>query len=488
MVKKPTKLDGLNIDKFEALLHSGEEINLQSARLIPFYKPGDEMSLVSIFLSGLRLVKEFRDNISKAVNLSKAGKMHVFTEVEFRLFDKKRIDGLIIIVRGNKIIDSALLEMKNKNSELDEVQISNYLQIAKEYKIPKLITVTNQFVSNPSQSPITVKVPKYVNMYHLSWSYILTVGNLLLFKNQQNIEDEDQVEIMHEILNYFENDKSGVLGFTQMKQGWSEIVNKINVGTSINIKDPALDDTISSWLEEERDMSLILSRQLGTLVDSSKRQFKDDLIKRTEYEKRELIKNNSLDSILRIDGAVSDIIVTPHIDRKNIQMSVSLNAPTDRSTRSQITWVKNQLNYLEKKNPELFASIKKEVIIEIILKFTSAPVQVGVDDLDEVWYDLKDKQIKSFNISQIRYLGKKFENRKRFVTEIEDMLCSYYEIVVENLKQWVKPPPKIVKEAEIKINVPDAKMKNISKKEVVSEEDSAPSMPKRKGLGRFFNR
>ena len=169
-------------------------------------------------------------------------------------------------------------------------------------------------------------------------------------------------------------------------------------------------------------------------------------------------------------------------------MSVSLNAPTDRSTRSQITWVKNQLNYLEKKNPELFASIKKEVIIEIILKFTSAPVQVGVDDLDEVWYDLKDKQIKSFNISQIRYLGKKFENRKRFVTEIEDMLCSYYEIVVENLKQWVKPPPKIVKEAEIKINVPDAKMKNISKKEVVSEEDSAPRMPKRRGLGRFFNR
>ena len=81
--------------------------------------------------------------------------------------------------------------MKNKNSELDVRQISDYVQIAKEYKIPKLITVTNQFVSNPSQSPITVKLPKYVDMYHLSWSYILTVGTLLLFKNQQNIEDED---------------------------------------------------------------------------------------------------------------------------------------------------------------------------------------------------------------------------------------------------------------------------------------------------------
>ena len=53
MIKKPTKLDGLNIDNFEALLHSGDEINLQSARLIPFHKPGDEMSLTSILLSGL---------------------------------------------------------------------------------------------------------------------------------------------------------------------------------------------------------------------------------------------------------------------------------------------------------------------------------------------------------------------------------------------------------------------------------------------------
>ena len=59
------------------------------------------------------------------------------------------------------------------------------------------------------------------------------------------------------------------------------------------------------------------------------------------------------------------------------------------------------------------------MFVEIILKLTSAPVQVGIDELDEIWYELKDKQIKSFNISQIRYLGKKFENRKRFVTELD---------------------------------------------------------------------
>ena len=30
---------------------------------------------------------------------------------------------------------------------------------------------------------------------------------------------------MKEVVDYFENDKSGVLGFTQMKAGWTDIVN-----------------------------------------------------------------------------------------------------------------------------------------------------------------------------------------------------------------------------------------------------------------------
>ena len=38
-------------------------------------------------------------------------------------------------------------------------------------------------------------------------------------------------------------------------------------------------------------------------------------------------------------------------------------------------------------------------------------------------------EIKSFNILQIKYLGKKFESRKGFVQFIENMLVEYYQIV-----------------------------------------------------------
>ena len=38
-------------------------IELQNARLIPILKTGDEQALTSIFLSSLKLIKEFRDKI-----------------------------------------------------------------------------------------------------------------------------------------------------------------------------------------------------------------------------------------------------------------------------------------------------------------------------------------------------------------------------------------------------------------------------------------
>lgn len=189
MGKKPTKLVGLSFSDFNSLLKKGQEIHLQPARLIPLYKPGDEMALTSIFMSALRLVKEFRKNISQAINLTRSGNIYIYTEVEFLLFDKKRVDGLILIVRGKNIVDAVLIEVKNKNNELNEKQISYYVKIAKEYKIPNLLTISNQFVSFPTQSPLSLKIPKHVSLYHLSWSFIMTIAHILLIENDNNIAD-----------------------------------------------------------------------------------------------------------------------------------------------------------------------------------------------------------------------------------------------------------------------------------------------------------
>ena len=443
MSNKPTKLIGKSFADFKNLVRVGKEIHLQTARLIPFYKPGDEMALTSIFMSAMRLIKEFRKNISQAISLTSSGDIHIFSEIEFLLFDKKRIDGLIIVVRGKKIVDAVLIEVKNKNNELNEKQIMDYALISKEYGVNKLLTISNQFVSFPTQSPIKVRIPKSVSLYHLSWSYILTIAHILLIENDNNIEDEDQVEIMKEVVNYFESKNSGVVGFSQMKQGWTEVVQKTNAGASLKIYDQSVDETVSSWLEEERDMALILSRELGLLVRSGKKKYQNDLVARINYEKRQLVANKNLESILQIDGATSDINVRPNFGRKNIEMSVTLGAPQDRKVRPQITWLKNQIKNCGRKNPELFSTLEDELMIDINIKFTRKPVRIPLSELENAYEKLGSKEIKSFSILQIKYLGRKFESRKLIVKILEEMLIHYYQGIVQYLKKWEKPIPQI---------------------------------------------
>lgn len=448
MAKKPKPLLGMHIEKFNSLIRNKNEIILQPAKLIPFYKPGDEMALTSIFLSGLRLVEEFKKSIFQAINLTRSGNIHVYSEIEFLSFDNKRIDGLLIVERGKKIVDAILIEVKNKNVELNEKQITDYLNIAKEYKIPKLLTISNQFVSFPTQSPMNVKPPKNVTLYHLSWSYILTMAHILLFENDNNIEDRDQVEIMKEIVEYFETDKSGIIGFKQMKPGWIEVVRKTNSGIPIHMQDKDVDETVSSWLEEERDMALMLSRNLGLLVKSGHKKYKDNLSNRIEFEKRELINKNNFESILQIEGAASDISVRPYFNRRNVEMSVTLSPPLDRKYKAQLTWLKNQIRSCERKNPELFANLKNNILIEIDVKYLTDPIKCNLDEFDYVHEQLFNREIKNYSIILAKNLGRKFESRKMFVMIIEDMLIDFYKGILQHIKKWEKPVPQIQNEID----------------------------------------
>ncbi|MEE9465270.1 MAG: hypothetical protein V3W14_06855 [Candidatus Neomarinimicrobiota bacterium] len=435
---------GMPISTFLDLVEEKKKITVRRARLIPIYKAGDEMALTSLFLSALRLVKEFRNEVFSTVTMSKSGKMHVFTEPNFAEFEGAQPDGLILIVGGGKIKDAALLEMKNKKIPLSEDQISRYLNVAKQYKIPKVITVSNQFVSIPTQSPINVKVPKNVSLYHLSWSYILTIAHILLVDNENNIADADQVEIMKEVVDYLEHDISGVLGFTEMKAGWKEVVNKINMGSALTKQDPDVLDTVSSWLQEERDMALILSRELGLLVKSGMPKFRYNLPGRINNEIKNLIESRALVSTLQISGAASDISVIAHFERRNIEMNVSLLPPQDKKLKGQIGWLRRQLELCERKNADGFDSIRKELGIDIELKYQKLPVRYSLDNLEDACDDLKGREIKRFEISQIRDLGRKFESKRGIVQNIEGMLLDYYRLVVQHLKKWEKPAPKML--------------------------------------------
>lgn len=438
MIKKNLiKLVGLKKEDFDAFIKSGQ-IHAQPARLIPTLKTGDEMALTSIFLSTIKLVKEFRDDIFKSIKLNRSGRIYYFTEVSFPDIDKSRIDGLIIVVIKGVIVDAAFFEMKNKGNGLDKIQIETYLDISKKLKVGKLITVSNEFVSDPSHSPIKVKPPKSVSLFHFSWTYIITKGHLLIFNNDTNIVDEDQVEIMKEALYYFENPISGINGYTQMKPGWKELAENIRAQKPLKVSDEYIEDAVLSWYEEEKDMALMLSRKLGVLVKSSSKN-KDSL----KNDIKRIVKENNVTGMLSVKNSVSDIKVNVEFERRVVSMSVKITPPLDKGTVARITWISKQLLNCQKREGALFNTLENNLWVEADIKFVKTNLKVKLSNLSELLELAKDKDIQGFHIVLIQSFGAEFASNKKFIVLIEKMVLEYYEGVVQHLSNWSRPAPKL---------------------------------------------
>ena len=444
MLKKLNKLVGLKKTEFDEYVNLGE-IHLSEARLIPTYKIGDELALTSIFLSTLKLVKEFKNNIFSELKLPRGGKVFYYTEASFKNIDSNsRIDGLVLVVVSGVIKDAVFFEMKNKNNQLEQEQILKYLELAKKLRVTKVVTVSNQFVADSSQSPLSIRVPKSISLSHFSWTYIKTVGQLLLFNNETNIEDEDQVLIMKEVMSYLESPLSGVSGYNQMKKGWSDVVESINSHKRLLKSDSNVKDTVVSWHEEERDMSLVLSNELGSLVKSSypKNKLKD----RLKTDINSFIKTHKLKSSLAVKRAVSNIDVVADFNTRTISMSVKLTPPLDKGTKARIGWVSRQLESCRKKQENLFNKSCNELWVEANVKFSKNDIVSKYSAIDEMYDYAMNKDIIDFKITHSLDLGKKFSSTRKFVELIESMLINFYKCYVQNLKNWSRPVPKIVEE------------------------------------------
>ncbi len=441
--KKLTKLIGLKKTDFDLFVQNGQ-IKLQPARLIPTLKTGDEMALTSIFLSTVKLVKEYRDGIFKSIKLTRSGKAYYYTEASFSDINKSRIDGLIIVVTKGIISDAAFFEMKNKNNGIDKKQIEDYLAISKKLKVTKLVTVSNEFVADSTHSPIKIKPPKNISLYHFSWTYLITKGRLLLFKNDHNIQDTDQIEIMSEALHYFESSVSGICGYVQMKAGWKELAESIRTQKTLKVSDEYIEEAVLSWYEEEKDMALLMSRKLGVLVKSSPKN-KDSINK----DVRKIIKDNCLTGELVIKNSVSDIKLLAEFERRLVSMSIKIIPPLDKGNKARITWIGKQLENCKKKNEISFQKLEKDILIEADIKYAQANIKVKLSEMGNLPELTKDKEIQAFKIVVNRSFGANFASNKKFIVLIEQMVLEYYEGIVQSVSTWNRPTPKLIQEEEI---------------------------------------
>ena len=159
--------------------------------------------------------------------------------------------------------------VKSSKNMLNKNKIESYIKIARTLKVNKLVTISNQFVSIINDSPIeNIKVPASFNLFHFSWTNILTIAHILLFNNDDNITDIDQVEIMKEVTKYLEHSKSGLLGNTNMSEAMEAASEKIYKKERILKTDLLIKEAVKKLASRGKDLALLMSRSLGTSVKS----------------------------------------------------------------------------------------------------------------------------------------------------------------------------------------------------------------------------
>ena len=446
-MQKLKKIIGLEKTEFDSYLKAEEnnqqkrQILVRPARLIPVLKPGDEMALTSIFLSSIKLIKEFRNNIFKEIKFPKGGKCFYYTEVSFpdSEFKGSRIDGLIINVSKGVIQDAVFFEMKSGNDNLEREQIESYIKIAKTFKLDKLVTISNQFVSDPKESPIEkIKTPQSFNLFHFSWTYIQTIAQILLFNNNDNVEDEDQVMIMHEIMNYFNHPKSGLLAYSSMHEDWKKICQKINTNQKIKIADNDIKNAVRSWHQEEKDLALLMSRNIGVAVKSSIRGNSNNI----DSDIRKIIKTQTLSGFLSVKNALSKIEIDLDFNKKTVTLSAFLIPPMNKQNSGKVSFLFKQLERCKRYEGKLYDDIEKDIYITPYFKSLKSQDNYSLMEMRNGDFK-KYNDIQKFKILLINNFKGDFSNQKKFITELENSTLRFYEAIIQHLSNWKKTPTKI---------------------------------------------
>jgi len=414
----------------------------EQARLFPIVaETNKENRIASVFLALLPLLPDLSKTLFQTVSMriGARSKIECYTEVVFAADTEKtnRPDGLIIITNGKKQW-SALVEFKIGKAELEQDQVERYLKLARENAIDAVITVSNQFVARADHPPISVNksLLKKVGLFHWSWMSIFTACRLLQLETQS---DTEQKHLLDEFIRFLDHKSTGISGFDQMNKGWRDVVGAAKTG-GILVKSAAeVEATVAGWLEEQRDLCLLLSRIVGKTVRQKieTKHIRDPNL-RLKAEIVHFCERRSLNAVFQVPDAASDITVAADLDRRTIDVSMSLKAPVDRkSTKARVNWLLRMLK-----------ADDERIIVRAHWPSRVGHTQESLMKLRENPDVIQTQNPKlaphSFEVLLIEPLANRFSGPRTFIEDLERVVPEFYTLVGQHLKAWQAAAPKPV--------------------------------------------
>lgn len=412
----------------------------QRARLIPISGLGTseekERRATSALLAVLGAVREFSRAILTRLG-APAGTVSTFCEVPFELEDgrKVRVDGLIRVQRGETIW-TLLVEVKTETNELTQEQVESYLEVVREHHFDGLLTISNQLVRVAEQHPVKVHKKKFgkVPLFHVSWTRILTLAQMV--KEHQGVSDPDQAWILGELIRYLEYEESGALAFQDMGPYWVP-VRRAARDETLRLSDEGTREVAARWVQLIEYLCLALGARLGREVRPAlTRKEAQQPEARVAARERDLVDKGILSAGIRIPDTVGPILLTANLRRMIGSASVEVTAPEVKQPQARLRWLLRQLRNAP---PELRVDVaflrSRSTTSELLGRVMENPKRVLMD---------KHYVPRSFVLTLSDRIGtKRKSGEDSFITDMSALLDRFYQSVVQDLKPWTPPAPRL---------------------------------------------
>ncbi len=376
---------------------------------------------------------------SISIRMGKRSIINSFTEVVFLQQSgaiKDRPDGLLEH-RNGKSTWSALIEAKIGKAKIDTDQVQRYIQLARDNGTDSVITISNEFVSRPTHSPVSIpkNALRRVNLYHWSWKFILTEA--ILLQAQSAVADPDQAYILREFIRFLGHESIGVGGYDQMPMEWTDVITHVQSGAALRKTSDSVQAVVSGWHQEIRDLSLKMSEHLAVNVrENLSRGHSVDLDARVKDDCENLSKTAILNASLSIPSTVSEVFIEADINTKTIRVGMELGAPQDKARSSaRLAWLMRQLTKYEGDN--LFVRVKWPSRAKDTVLAANA-IRENPKILDEN----KSSAPRAFQVILISDDSRRFAGRNTFIQELESLVPEFYDKVGQYLQEWRPKPPK----------------------------------------------
>lgn len=423
-----------------AAVDNGRE-TWKHARLIPTFgtrnQQEQEKRATSCLLAVMHGVPEFGHALLKELGAPKAPVIETFAEVRFKNGAGKTFipDGAIVCRRG-KTNWTCLVEVKTGSTRLRDEQVSSYLDVARDHGFDAVLTISTQITASSSESPVAIDGRKLrrTDLWHFSWWRILTEA--MIQQRYRGVSDPDQEWVLRELMHYLSNEASGALGFEDMGESWVAVRTAAHDGT-LRAGDPGARDVAERWDQFTCALALSLAQELGADVQPLRARG-ESTSDRLDETVKSLAENGELSATLRVPDAIGPVQVRADLRSRQTLTSVAFDAPKEGTQRGRFGWLTRQL----KDAPD---DLRIEAAFpNARVTTTSTLGQMRADPRVLEYEPDRKRPPRSFVLTSYQTMGRKRgRGEGSFVKDTSTQAIEFYRDLVQNLRQWQAPAPKV---------------------------------------------